>query len=228
MKFSPKTNRVILFSAFAIIFGFMMVFTSCYPGDPLSVSQMDLVITLFDKNTDFSRFKTYVLPDTVVFLVDSTQQDEVDHSYDDFILSKVRENIERMGFVEEEHPEQNKPDAVFLIAVTNQEYRGYYGGYWDWWGWYPGWGWWGYPPGWGWYYPPYYPGGSYSFTTGTIFISMLDVKNFDEENKVMPIPWVAALNGVIEDNSANIKSRIETNIKKAFDQSEYLGAGKSH
>ncbi len=226
MKLSQKTRRGLLVSAFVMVLGMIVVLTSCYPGDPLSVSQMDLVITLFDKNVDYSRFKTYVLPDTVVFLTDSSHQDEIDHSNDDFIISKVRENIERMGFVKETNPEQNKPDAVFLIAATNTEYVGYYGGYWDWWGWYPGWSWWGYPPGWGWYYPPYYGGGTYSFTAGTIFISMLDVKNYDEENKVMPIPWVAALNGLLEDNSVNLRNRIETGIKKAFDQSPYLGEGK--
>ena len=225
MKFVNWSRRGLILYSLIAVTGLILVLLSCYPGEPLSINQMDIVVTVYDKNADFSRFQTYVLPDTVVHLVDSTKQDEVNRDYDDFILARVKENVEAMGFVEETDPENNKPDAVFLVAVANQEYRGYYGGYWGWWGWYPGWGWWGYP-GWGWYYPPYYPGYSYSFTTGTIFISMVDVKNADPENKQIPIVWSAGINGVVEENVANVRNRIERGINKAFDQSKYLGEGK--
>ncbi len=225
MKLFNLTRRGLILYSMIAVAGLFIVLLSCYPGEPLSINQMDIVVTVYNKSLDYSRFQTYVLPDTVVHLADSTKQDEVNRDYDAFILSQVKQNIEAMGFVEETNPEANKPDAVFLIAVAEQKYSGYYGGYWGWWGWYPGWGWWGYP-GWGWYYPPGYGGYAYTFTTGTIFISMVDLENVDPENKKIPIAWSAAINGVAEDNTVNVRTRIERGIKKAFDQSPYLGQGK--
>jgi hypothetical protein len=38
--------------------------------------------------------------------------------------------------------------------------------------------------------------------------------------------WVAAINGILEDTSAGILTRVQNSIDRAFLQSPYLGEGK--
>ncbi|NUQ43926.1 MAG: hypothetical protein HUU32_21265, partial [Calditrichaceae bacterium] len=42
-----------------LIIAVPVVFYSCYPGEIDSVQETDLVVTLFDKDADFSAYKTY-------------------------------------------------------------------------------------------------------------------------------------------------------------------------
>jgi hypothetical protein len=111
------------------------------------------------------------------------------------------------------------PGFVIIVGVTVTDNYGqaYYPG----WGYWGGWGWWGGYPGYG------YPGGSvvYSYTTGTIFISMLDPDkdNIIDGNKFGAV-WLVRINGVVSNSSTiNTSNRITQRINDAFNQSPYLG-----
>jgi len=94
---------------------------------------------------------------------------------------------------------------------------------WPGWGYWGGWGWWGGYPGW------WYPGGvtTYNYTTGTIFIDLMDPLKINPDNQAYGAVWLARLNGVLSSSftgSTNAVTRIKERINDAFNQSPYLGA----
>ena len=100
------------------------------------------------------------------------------------------------------------------------------GGGWGWGGWYGWGGWWGYPGG-GYY--PGYPGyccytSIYQYTTGSLIIEMLDVKNAEDEgDKVrIPVAWHGGLNGYAEGSARNRQARVERSMDQMFKDSPYL------
>ena len=198
---------------------------SCYTDYGLTTQDYDIVATFFDKDTDFQQFQTFTLLDTIVRVNQggSTNQD-YDTKYDQQILNRIKTNLEAYGYTsidENDVDSTNKPSVFILVTASSSNNYVYYPGYWwGYWGWYPGWGYYpGYGPGWG----GYYPGGvAYSYTSGSIFITMLDADEVDVANKTATINWAAAINGILDDTSVNISQRINEAIDNAFKQSQYL------
>jgi hypothetical protein len=127
--------------------------------------------------------------------------------------------MQALGYRKIENPNQeNIPDLFVRVAVTTTEnYQAYYNYGWWGWGWYPGWG----------VYYPWYPTGSvYSYTTGSVLIDMVDVENADIEQEILPAVWYAGINGLLGDNSRNVRNRLITNIDQCFEQSPYLGVSE--
>jgi hypothetical protein len=120
-------------------------------------------------------------------------------------------------------PETNGADLFVLpsaVGATTWVLYSYYPSY-PYWGWYPGWGYYpAYGPGWGWGYPEYYTATSYS--TGTIFIDMVDPSAADPNTTTMPARWTAALSGLLGASSTPTSDRITRAIDQAFTQSPYL------
>ena len=208
-------RRTFLVGAAVLLFA-ASIFISCYPGDELTVSETDTVITLFDSQTDFSTKLTYAMPDTIVHLVPQGEDDDVSRSYDSTILNGIVEHLDALGFTRVVDPAT--ADVHVLTAATVVDYQGYayYGWYWDYW--------YGYPPGWGWY--PWYPSGgvAYSYSVGTILIVMTDPDRVDASGERVPPIWSAALNGLSD--RATKAQRINHALDQAFAQSQYLGDGK--
>ncbi len=203
-------------AAVIVLFLLSLVVYSCYPDYGLSTADYDTVITLFDNQADFTK-PTYAMPDTVVhFVKEGTPEDEIDRSKDALILQTIASNMANLGYQRVPVDTiQDPPGYVMLVGVTTTDNYGaiYYPG----WGYWPGWGWWGGYPGWG------YPGGSvvYSYTTGTIFMTMIDPDKRIAGEKYGAV-WLARLNGVLS-NSLNTSARITQRINDAFKQSPYLG-----
>jgi Domain of unknown function (DUF4136) len=208
-------RKFLLLGVAALLIGVSLLL-SCYPGDELTVSDTDAVVTVFDKNADFTTKLTYAMPDTVIHLVAEGGKDDVSRVYDATILGRIASNMDALGYARVTDPAT--ADVQVLTAATVNDYVGYvsYGWYWDYW--------YGYPPGWGWY--PYYPSGgvTYSYSLGTILVVMTDPHKTDSTGKRVPPIWTGALNGMA-DKSTNAQ-RITRGIDQAFAQSKYLGDGK--
>jgi hypothetical protein len=209
-----RPHTYILAGAVALL-AVSLFLVSCYPGDELTVSETDTVITLFDKSVDFAGFNTYAMPDTIIHLVGDDDDDNVSRAYDDEILGGIEDNMQALGYT---RVDPATADAHILVSATVRDYVGYayYGWYWDYW--------YGYPPGWGWY--PWYPSGgvAYSYSVGTILVTMTDPDRTDSSDERVPPIWSAGLNG-LADKGTNAQ-RIERGIDQAFAQSKYLGEGK--
>lgn len=203
---------------FSILILFTLFLYSCYPDYGLTTSDYDTVITLFDNTANFNK-PTYAMPDTVVhFVEEGTSEDDIDRSKDALILQTIENNMTSLGY--ERVPVDITSDApgfVILVGVTvtDNYARVSYPG----WGYWGGWGWWGGYPGWG------YGGGSvvYSYTTGTIFMTMIDPDKINTGDSTFGAVWLARINGVVSSNLST-SSRITQRINDAFNQSPYLGA----
>jgi len=203
-------------------------FTSCYPGDDVSYSDLDLVITAHDQDMNFSQLNSYYLYDSVVHIKDTLDEDsnvDISREFDGLILNLVKENMNDYGYNYEEDPETNKPDVVVTVSAmaSKNTYVYYYYPYY-----YYGWGWgWYYKDteyyGWGWYYPPYW-GGAYvtSYTVGTLIINMHDVRNATSITDTIPTLWNCAINGLLGSSSSTAINRLDYNINQGFKQSTYL------
>ena len=202
---------------FSILILSTLFLYSCYPDYGLTTSDYDTVITLFDNTANFNK-PTYAMPDTVVhFVEEGTSEDDIDRSKDALILQTIENNMTSLGY--ERVPVDITSDApgfVILVGVTvtDNYARVSYPG----WGYWGGWGWWGGYPGWG------YGGGSvvYSYTTGTIFMTMIDPDKINSDETFGAV-WLARINGVVSSNLST-SSRITQRINDAFNQSPYLGA----
>ena len=183
-----------------------MIMTACYPGDPISVSDADAVLTFRDADADFSAMTTYAMPDTVYYLKDDGIEPG-DKAIDRTVLASVETNMADAGFSKVDDPDQADVVVIALASKTTWVGGGCYPWYWDWW--------WGYP---GWCYPY-----TYTYNTGTVFINMFDADKKDSGDKQPPI-WTAAMNGIAD--GSNLTTRVQRAINQAFSQSPYLSEGK--
>ena len=207
----------------------IIMLTSCYPDDNLSVSETDIVMVGYYDSVDFKTLKTYFMSDTVYPVRDDTS----DHSlikYNDKIISTIAANMEAYGYTRLLEATTDTPDirissaSITVKNVTVGYWYPYYPG-WGWgWGWkkstsrdtdyyypgYPGY----YPPGYGWGYP-YYS----SYTTGTLLIEMADPVDYRvvKNDTVTPIYWSGGINGVL--SSGSDEKRVIDGINKAFELS---------
>lgn len=208
----------------ALLFGGVW---GCYPGEISDIGEADLVITAYDTAYAFSP-GTYAMPDSIVRAGDGDEED-IDRTYDDEILDKVADELAALGYTRVPETSPTPPDVVVTIGVSSETYNWWVpgGGWWGWWGWYPGWGGWypgwgpGYGPGYPWY-PPVY-GGSYS--TGSLFIAMIDPAPSvgPELNGV----WGGVVNGLLSSSNENTAARTLDLIEQVFEQSPYLGGAST-
>jgi len=198
-----KRKQIILLG-FLILCLSLVVF-SCYPGDPISTSDSDTVTTVKEKNASFASKQSYARPDSVQF-IDGENASDGDHQYDDEILAAIDRNMQAMGYNKVDDPDQ--ADVHVLPMATTTEWQGT--------GCYPSWwcGWWSCYPGWCY---PY----QFTFTTGTIIVTIMDPNETNVEQTAL---WIAGLNGIL--GSGNAEARIDRAMDQAFEQSPYLKEGK--
>jgi hypothetical protein len=200
---------------------------SCYPGGPETTEDLDLVGTRHDPDFNFGGVNTYTMPDTVVHILgEDDKPEDIDHSFDTLMLTTVKTNMDALGFEFMEFDTTQAPADVILLvsAVTATNTAVFWdpGWFWGWWGWWPGWGYPGAPPygpGWGTGLPWGYPSG-YSYSTGSVFIAMLDPDEIDLENETIGTVWLAAMNGLLQGDESRGETRIREGINQAFKQSE--------
>jgi len=179
---------------------------SCYPGDPISASDTDVVTTFYNPDANFASKTTYAMPDSVIYFDDSGITTGGNGALNNQILTAINNNMQNFGYTPE--PDPNAAD-VHIVALTTKTkwvggscYPSYWGGYWY--------------PYYGWCYPV-----AYSYETGTLLIVMLDPSTAGPNTDSQPM-WLAGINGLLTGSTASV-SRINSTIKQAFDQSsDYL------
>lgn len=192
------------FSLFLLITGLVLVLSGCYPGDPLTTAESDVVTTFYKEGTDFTTKRTYAMPDTVLYIGGNDEIVDESGPFDDQILARIRQNLAQFDYEEVSDPVQ--ADVLVTPAVTTSTWVS--GGCMPWWNWW-------YP--WGWCVPF-----SFTWQTGSIIIFMADGGKQTEEETL----WFAGINGIMESSSVNTSVRINNNIDQAFEQSPYLADGK--
>lgn len=188
--------------------GFGLVLISCYPGDPISSSEADIVTTFRNANANFATKQTFSLPDSVIHIDDNDETTEGDPILDQQILSAIERNMEQSGFDLLADPDQADVLVVPMVTSTTFVGGGCYPWYWDSWYYYPGW-----------CYPDYY-----SYETGTLLIIMVDPDHADDQLTESAL-WISGINGLVTSQSDTL-ARLGRDIDQAFEQSPYLSDGK--
>jgi len=211
-----KSNKIWQkYLSILFLFTLMVFLTSCYTDYGLTSADYDVVVTKYDKTTDFNSLKTFSLVDSVFHITgdkDEPDSDLLSREHDRLIISTIRTNMLNLGYTEITNPsDQNKPAVVIAIQALGTQVDQYYTG-----GYYPGWGWGGW---WGGYYPPYV--GTTTYYVGTLYIDYFDVAASESDpNDNLVAPWYATINGLL--NSGQTEDRLVNTINQAFDQSPYL------
>jgi len=199
-----KGKTSVILSLFILLGVSGLFLQGCYPGDPLSPADTDVVTTFYEKGTDFSSKSTYTLADSVVYITGDGEFENRLGAIDRQILERIEQNMEDAGYELDQNPQN--ADVAVAVAITSTTWVS--GGCYPYWGW-----WYPYP---GWCYPY-----AYSWSTGSIIILMSE-----EVSGEADVVWFAGINGIIEGSSSSTSSRINNNIDQAFDQSPYLADGK--
>jgi hypothetical protein len=179
---------------------------SCYPDEPVSYSDLDLVYTNYTATFDFASKGTYAMPDSIVKitgdLAEGQKPEFVKAPYDKKILDKIVSNMTALGWTRVADPAN--ADLALMPAVWTNTTIYYWYDYWCWYYYYY--------CGWGWYYPSVT-----SYTTGTLVMTLVA----SGETYVDPTSvWTAAVNGLV--SGSYDESRVIKAIDQAFKQSPYL------
>lgn len=211
-----KTLLRFFFPAMLIVMAGMVV-TSCskYPTYTVNTEDLDMVWTEYDEAIDFSQYKTYFVPDTL--LVDSTMSAEDKayiQEYYTSILVEINANMEALNYVKVDS--SANPDIGLVVSIITQTNYVFSYSYWYY-----------YPPYWG--YPGYgysYPWATYmgSYEEGALIFDMADLKNINHQGQNINGMWSALCGGVLTGGSSTqVSKRLINGIDQAFAQSPYLG-----
>ena len=171
-----------------------------------------VVATNTDSTAVFSSYKTFYISDSVAVINSNTTDTTLKNDDTQKMVDAVKQNMTARGFTFV--PKGGRPDLGLMLGIAKNTYVGViYSGWWDYYA-----GWWD-PWYWGWYYPYYYPWATYySVTTGTVVVTMADLKNAPV-NQVLRILWTGFAGGAIGDNlSTNVQRGVDA-INQAFAQS---------
>ena len=201
-------KRLFIFGVCALV---VLCMASCYPEGPDYVHEKDIALTHYDEKADFSTLKTFVIPDSVVYVQGDSNATGLANELKEEILSLVKQNFEAYNYqlLTDEEAEAQTPDFVVTVTAFATPTFSYntWGHYW---GWYPG-----------------YSGGYYyAYDKGTVVIDMLDAKKADKETKRVPVLWTGMVDGILAGNQNYLAERLEKNINQCFIQSPYLKTTK--
>lgn len=201
-----------------------IVLTGCQKEPDWGKLSNDLLVyTHHDPACDFSQYTTYYLPDSILML-DNTENEPRYISVADPRARNIVESIESemssRGYVEVDDNSRADIGIITSYIKRTNTYVGYDYPYW----WYDFYYYWPFdywdPYYNGWY--PYYPYPvTYSYTTGTLVVEMIALKDAKKESQQLPFIWTACMAGVESSNQVNISKAI-SGIYQAFEQSPYI------
>ncbi len=206
LLFRKNLIRAGLFSA--LIFSSLVLLQACFPYGPEDIEDFDIVGTFYDKDVNFSSYKTYAMPDSIAHIDNAGSQSATSRDYDALILSQVAANMSAIGYTRVEDPDQ--ADMLVTIAISkegynlgnNYDYGDYYG------------------PGYDYGSGDYSGGYGYDLETGTVIMNMADHKKIANTSTSM---WLGLINGIAEQSYTNTSRRLIELINRCFSQSPYLG-----
>ncbi len=195
-----------------MVLGILVLLQACYPKGAEFVDELDLVRTAFDDEYDFGSQLTYAINDDIP-LIGTDPLDYADVVTTATILTRIKANMADRDYQLVAADED--PDFHILVGAleVTTTVIGCGAG---WWGYYPGY------PGYPGYGGCWYPVG-YSYSTGTIFITLWDKNSLPTNGTDPAMPeWSVGINGLLQGSQSSITTRIQNTIDQAFDQSPYI------
>jgi len=197
-----------IFSLLTVLVGLFL--WGCYPDGPTYTEDLDIVLTHHNPDYNFVAKNTYAMPNRIIKITGNLLDEEFPDSIPGVYASQIRQmivdNMANYGWTRVDVGAN--PDVLLVPAAWETTTITYYYDYWYWW-----WG--GYYP----YYPYYPPVYSYSYTTGTLLMTIMEPEVTNTNGNLIH-QWTGALNGVLNDSFNS--SRMARLIDQAFAQSPYL------
>lgn len=200
-------------TSLAVLLLLMIAGCAKYPNETERLLQDLAVFTQYDVGADFSEYSTFMITDSIA-IISSDDTTRLKDDETQLIVDQIVKNMEARGYT---LVEEDGDLAIGLAGFKNTNTVVYYPGWW--WG-YPGYyppGYWGYP-GYGYYYP-YYPAYYTSYSSGTLSIELLDLKNAMEE-EIIFIRWNSFIRGLL--TGSHTASQVQQSIDQAFIQTPQL------
>jgi hypothetical protein len=199
-------TKLIIFIVLAVT-----ALASCSKYPPSSGRlQEDLVIyTKYDVNINFGNYQTFSIPLTVVY-ISGKDTSTLSQANATPLLNRIAQNMTSRGYQQvapTAHPDFGINVAAIKATNTTVYSPGWYYGY-------PGYYPWGYP-GYGY---PYYPTYVTSYSTGTVIIDLVDLKNV--VNNTVMVRWNALIRGLLNGNHSN--TEILNSVDQAFKQTPVI------
>ncbi len=116
------------------LFAIILLMVSCYPDEPVSYSDYDLVYTNYTAGFDFVSKSTYSMPDKIVKITGNLAEGEnpeyVKEPYNTQILNLIETNMTALGWTKVTDPAT--ADLNLLPAVWTNTTVYYWNDYWCW------------------------------------------------------------------------------------------------
>lgn len=177
--------------------------------DPNDLVKRMVVQTIKDENTDYTFYTSFTLSlDTLGLYANWTEDTLFVSNYSKKVTAKIKEEMAAAGYTyvtKDQDPDLGFAATVFDNYNVYQQinYPAYYYGY--------------YGFGYGGYYGPIVS--TYEYSSSTLVIHLIDLKNRDGEGRLKVI-WKAYIGDIAQSQDSQQKT-LEA-IIQAFDQSPYL------
>jgi hypothetical protein len=142
LKHSSSTIMKKRNNSIALLATLIILLAGCYPQGPEDIDDMDVVVTYFQDDYNFSSKQTYARPDRIVKITGNLQDgDDPDYIPDataGLIINQIDNNMSALGWELVDVDED--PDVLLTLASWETNTIVYYYDYWYWWwgGYYPG------------------------------------------------------------------------------------------
>ena len=179
-----------------------------------------LVYTDYDAETDFAKFTTFYVPDSVLIIDNSSNKPKFLYGTpaSELIIANYVKGMEQAGYVRTF--DKANADLGMQVSYVEDTYSfRYYNNYPWWYGypWYWSFGYWG---NWGGWYWPYSI--TYSYSTGSVLGELVDLTLPESTSKQLKVVWSSYISGLLNNDGTLNTTEVKQAIEQAFSQSPYL------
>lgn len=179
-----------------------------------------LVYTDYDAETDFAKFTTFYVPDSVLIIDNSSNKPKFLYGTpaSELIIANYVKGMEQAGYVRTF--DKANADLGMQVSYVEDTYSfRYYNNYPWWYGypWYWNFGYWG---NWGGWYWPYSI--TYSYSTGSVLGELVDLTLPESTSKQLRVVWSSYISGLLNNDGTLNTTEVKQAIEQAFSQSPYL------
>lgn len=206
---------------FPMLFAAALLMSACEKTpDTGKLDDEYLVYTNYDDDTDFAKFTTFYVPDSILIITGSTTKPKYLYGTPDaeIIIANYVSGMEAAGYVRTW--DKAAADLGLQVSYVEETYKfRYYNNYPWWYGypWYWNFGYWG---NWGGWYWPYSI--TYSYSTGSLLGELVDLTEPESTSKQLKVVWSSYISGLLNADGTLNTSEVKESIAQAFSQSPYL------
>lgn len=202
-------------------FASILLVTACEKTPDTGMLDDDyLVYTNYDDETEFNKFSTFYVPDSVLIIENDSNKPKYLYATPEsnLIISNFVKGMNNAGYTRVF--DKSTADLGLQISYIEDTYRFRYYNDYPWWASYP-WYWsWYYWGNWGGWYWPYSI--TYSYSTGSILGELVNLTEPMSSTRSLKVVWSCYMSGLLNSKGTLDSNNVQESIQQAFMQSSYL------